>query len=74
MGFKRQLDLFIAVHSENFWRGTQQMPPLDGNAQDVKSGKQCEQCSVEIAVAQLVECVSRMEQQRSSLIRLRQTS
>jgi len=50
------------------------MPPLDGNAQDVKSGKQCEQCSVEIAVAQLVERVSRMEQQRSSLIRLRQTS
>ena len=75
-GFKRQLDLFIAVrmHSENFWRGTQQMPLLDGNAQDVKSGKQCEQCSVEIAVAQLVERVSRMEQQRSSLIRLRQTS
>ena len=70
------MDLFIAVHSENFWRGTQQMPPLDGNAQDVKSGKQCtcEQCSVEIDVAQLVERVSRMEQQRSSLIRLRQTS
>ena len=70
------MDLFIAVHSENFWRGTQQMPPLDGNAQDVKSGKQCELCSMEIAVAQLVERVSRisMEQQRSSLIRLRQTS
>ena len=52
------------------------MPPLDGNAQDVKSGKQCEQYSVEIAVAQLVERVSRMEQQHSysSLIRLRQTS
>ena len=50
------------------------MPPLDGNAQDVKSVKQCEQYSVEIAVAQLVERVSRMEQQRSSLIRLRQTS
>ena len=52
------------------------MPPLDGNAQDVTSGKQCEQYSVEIAVAQLVERVSRMEQQRSmrSLIRLRQTS
>ena len=50
------------------------MPPLDGNAQDVKSGKQCEQYSVEIAVAQLVERFSRMEQQRSSLIRLRQTS
>ena len=50
------------------------MSPLDGNAQDVKSGKQCEQYSVEIAVAQLVERVSRMEQQRSSLIRLRQTS
>ena len=50
------------------------MPPLDKNAQDVKGGKQCEQCSIEIAVAQLVECISRMEQQRSSLIRLRQTS
>ena len=50
------------------------MPPLDGNAQDVKSGKQCEQCSVEIAVAQLVERVSRMEQQHSSSICLRQTS
>ena len=54
------------------------MPLLDGNAQDVKSGKQCEQYSVEIAVAQLVErvnvIISRMEQQCSSLIRLRQTS
>ena len=50
------------------------MPPLDVNTQDVKSGKQCEQCSVEIAVAHLVERVSRMEQQRSSLTRLRQTS
>ena len=47
------------------------MPPLGENAQDVKSGKQCEQYSVEIAVAQLVERVSRMEQQCSSLIRLR---
>ena len=37
------------------------MPPLDGNALGAKSGKQCEQCSVEIAVA--IECVSRMEQQ-----------
>ena len=50
------------------------MPPLDGNAQNVKSGKQCEQCSIEIVVAQLVERVSRMEQQCSSLIHLRQTS
>ena len=52
------------------------MSLLDGNAHDVKSGKQCEQCFVELAVAQFVERISRMEQQRSrnKKIRLRGTS
>ena len=38
---------------------TLKISPLDRNAQDVKSGKQCEHIySVEISVAQLVECRS----------------
>ena len=73
-GFQEAIGFIHRCALWKFLKGNPTNAPLDGNAQDVKSGKQCEQCSVEIAVAQLVERISRMEQQHSSFIHLRQTS